>query len=119
MSDDLTQAELHLLKQISDSLTALNSRMEASEAISRQLLERMVRLEERASNASKIEEHITKVESNVTTRLNGHSDRIASLEATRHRLEGASGVADMLNKLWPVFAAIFGAVGVYVGFVKP
>lgn len=113
---EMGTTQLRLLEQITESLNHLNSRMETSESISRHMLERMVVLEVNSNNIAKMEQHVAKVEGNLTTRINGHSDRIASLEASRHRLEGASGVVDVLNKAWPIFAAIFGAVGIYFGF---
>lgn len=114
----MSEAEIQLLKQISESLAHLNSRMETNEAISRQTLERLVRLEERTAAGAKVDERIDKVEGLLTARLNGHSDRIAALEARGHRLDGASSAVEWANKLWPLFAATIGLVGIYLGLIS-
>lgn len=113
---EMSPSELTVLRQISDTLVSLNSRMEGMEGGQRETLQRLVRLEERSQNTAKLEQRIEKIDAALSSRMNNHSDRIQSLEADRHRIEGASNVALWLNRLWPIFAAGIGVVGVFLGF---
>ena len=115
---EMSQAELHLLEQISKNLSDLTARIADMDRTQRQTLERLVRLEERSSNTAKIESRVTDLDKAFRDRLNNHSDRLKELEAAQHRLEGASSVAEWAAKLWPIFAACLGAAGAYLAIFK-
>ena len=121
MSDDKhTELVLEVLKQINEGVAQMGVQMDTrfarNEALAQQANERLARLEAFAENTTRIEREIADLEASTTRRLNNHSDRITSLEARGHRMDGASSVAEWLSKLWPIFAAAFGAVGIYLGF---
>ncbi len=115
---EMSQAELHLLEQISKNLSDLTSRIADMDRTQRQTLERLVRLEERSSNTAKLESRMNDLDKGFRDRLNGHSERLKELEAAQHRLEGASGVAEWAAKLWPIFAATLGAAGAYIAIIN-
>lgn len=115
----MSDRELHLLEQISLNLAAITSQIAALDQVQRHTLERLVRLEERQANAAKVDERIDKMEQVLHERVNSHSDRIAALEARGHRLDGASSAVEWANKLWPLFAATIGLVGIYLGLIRP
>ncbi|WOE76334.1 hypothetical protein [Alterisphingorhabdus coralli] len=111
------KATIQLLENINKNLTQLNERMQSFEDRQADSLQRLVVLEERSSNTSRLEDRIDKVEEALTNRANNHSDRLTKVEALGHRLDGATSVVEWANKLWPLFAAVIGLVGVYMGFM--
>lgn len=140
MSDDrMSQIELQLLQQITKSLQQMTARLEGMDQIQRETLERLVRVEERSLTAAKVDERIDRVEQQLHDRLNSHSDRITGVEAQARvleertafipddqvkindleakfdKLEGAKGAVEWANRLWPLFAAVIGLVGIYIG----
>lgn len=115
----MSERELHLLEQISLNLAAITNQIATLDQVQRNTLERLVRIEERQSAASKVDERIDKVEEVIHNRINSHSDRLAALEARGYRLDGAGNAVEWLNKLWPMFAAGIGLLGVYLSFVRP
>ncbi len=116
---EMSDREHHLLEQISLNLAAITAQLAALDQVQRHTLERLVRLEERQSNAAKVDERIDKVESILHERISSHSDRITTLEARGHRLDGASNAVEWANKLWPLFAATIGLIGIYLGLIRP
>lgn len=118
MSESSTPNELviQILHQINSSLVTMAERMQGNEQTTSEVLQRLVSVEERIANTEKIEARIEKVETNLSTRLNNHSDRLQTVEARAHKQDGALGAVEWLNKLWPLFAAAIGLIGIYVGF---
>lgn len=115
---ELTTAELHLLKQITDSQERLTGALDEQRRLSAAIVERLVHVEARAENTATLESKIEGLRSEFTHRMNNHSDRLTGLEAVKNRIEGAKGLVDWLNKIWPLFAAGIGLIGIYLNYKR-